>query len=86
MAQVEHNRWNIEELLLGYRPVTQIEEQEILQEERKGKEFKEKKISELKKNYIHYQIRAYDQLSESMKLNDRKITEKIPFILTGKDL
>ena len=47
---------------------------------------KEKKISELKKNYIHYQIRAYDQLSESMKLNDRKITEKIPFILTGKDL
>ena len=29
LAEVEHNRWNVEELLMGYRIVTPEEEKEI---------------------------------------------------------
>ena len=52
LAEVEHNRWNVEELLMGYRTVTPEEEKEI-----------EKNI-ELKNVYMekrtgHYDIRPY---------------------------
>lgn len=51
MAAVEHNRWNIEELLLGYRPTTPEEDLEILNDKTKKSWFK--------KWYIHCDIRPY---------------------------
>lgn len=61
LAEVEHNRWNVEKLLMGYRPVTEKESDEI-----------EKSIAEdgsLKKDYknrlkAHYDIRPFADLRE----------------------
>ena len=61
LAEVEHNRWNVEKLLMGYRPVTENESDEI-----------EKSIAEggsLKKDYknrlkAHYDIRPFADLRE----------------------
>ena len=61
LAEVEHNRWNVEKLLMGYRPVTEKESDEI-----------EKSIAEdgsLKKDYknrlnAHYDLRPFDDLKE----------------------
>ena len=54
LARVEHNRWCVEELLLGYRPVDNKEQEEV------EKDISRKDI--LKKSYIHYDLRAYDDL------------------------
>lgn len=61
LAEVEHNRWNVEKLLMGYRTVTEKESAEI-----------EKSIAEggsLKKDYknrlkAHYDIRPFADLRE----------------------
>lgn len=61
LAEVEHNRWNVEKLLMGYRPVTEEESDEI-----------ERSIAEdgsLKKDYknrlnAHYDLRPFDDLKE----------------------
>ncbi|MCQ2319330.1 MAG: DUF2152 domain-containing protein [Bacteroidales bacterium] len=61
LAEVEHNRWNVERLLMGYRPVTEKESDEI-----------EKSIAEggsLKKDYknrlkAHYDIRPFADLRD----------------------
>lgn len=54
IAEVEHNRWNVAELLLGSRPVTVEQEAEI------------EKDAGLKKKYresgYHYDLRAYRDL------------------------
>ncbi len=54
MAEVEHNRWNVEELLLGWRPCDDSEQMEV----ERNIDMKEK----LKKLKIHYDIRAYKDL------------------------
>ena len=54
MAAVEHNRWNIEELLLGYRPTTESEDAEILKDKSKK--------AELKRRYVHCDIKPYIEL------------------------
>jgi hypothetical protein len=54
MAAVEHNRWNIEELLLGYRPTTESEDAEILKDKSKKAEFK--------RRYVHCDIKPYIEL------------------------
>lgn len=56
MANVEHNRWNTEELLLGYRPVNKKEFDEVC----RNPKYKD----ELKKNYIHFDIRPFDELEK----------------------
>lgn len=56
MSEVEHNRWNTEELLLGYRPVNEQEYAEVC----RNPEYK----NELKKNYIHFDIRPYEDLEK----------------------
>lgn len=54
MAEVEHNRWNVEELLLGWRPCTP-EEQKLVEEDVQQKEV-------LKQMKIHYDLRPYSDL------------------------
>ena len=68
IAKVEHNRWNVEKLLIGYRKPTPKEEQNISRKE-------------LKNNYIHPDIRPYNELSDGSKDYDRAITKGLPLLI-----
>ena len=78
LAQVEHNRWNVEELLLGYRPVT-LKEQAWVEEDykRRKKEMRDRK-------FVHYDIRDYSLLREESRAYDAAIVRCIPFVLHGR--
>ena len=54
IAEVEHNRWSVEELLLGFRPCTDEEQADI--------EMDISKKADYKQRLIHYDLRAYDDL------------------------
>ena len=78
LAEIEHNRWNVEELLLGYRPVKKEEDNDIFANRSKKQEYKEK--------FIHYDIRPYNGLKEDEKGNlasvyDIVIVKSLPLIL-----
>lgn len=81
LAEVEHNRWNIEGLLLGYRPVTAGEDR-FISSSPDQKVLDDRKDS-LKASYIHYDIRDYALLPPSTKANDIVISKYIPFIIHG---
>ena len=79
LAVVEHNRWNVEKLLMGYRKPRKDEDKY------EHSEFADK----LKKNkdlFIHHDIRPFDQLN-SIKELDREFCRYIPWIMkmTEKD-
>ena len=54
LSEVEHNRWSVEELILGYRPTTQAEHDDILKDLTLR--------SRLKSEYIHDDLRSYREL------------------------
>lgn len=54
LSEVEHNRWSVEELILGYRPTTQAEHDDILKDLTLR--------SQLKSEYIHDDLRSYREL------------------------
>ena len=74
MAHVEHNRWNIEKLLMGYRKAK--EEEDLYQHPEFAKDLKKNKDL-----YIHHDIRPYDELPEPTKLLDMEIVRFIPWII-----
>lgn len=78
LAEIEHNRWNIEELLLGYRPVYKSED-EIIDADKSRK-------AEYKNRFIHYDIRPFSKLktdNSGRKANeyDEVIVRSLPIIL-----
>ena len=78
LARVEHNRWVIEKLLMGYRATTK-------EEDRKIKKDKNKK-TDLKNRWVHPDIRAYDDLLEDHKsINAREydicISRSLPMMI-----
>ena len=78
LAQVEHNRWNVEELILGYRPCTDEEQEKIAADVTIQKDaFKARKI--------HYDLRAYndlrpDKTGRSAKVYDLCLSAALPLI------
>lgn len=81
LAEIEHNRWNMEELLLGYRPVNE-EEDKIIDADKSKKGY-------YKKRYAHYDIRPYYGLKEDDKgrkayVYDKVIVKALPLILDIK--
>ncbi len=76
MAEVEHNRWNMEKLLLGYRKPTP-EEEIRCRDKAVRKEYKEKR-------FIHPDIRPYCELAEGTKDYDRCISECLPLVAESK--
>jgi hypothetical protein len=71
IAQVEHNRWSIEKLLMGFRQITAEEKATA----------DKKRLKELKKKYfIHTDICAFADLPNTTKDIDRKLTETIYLI------
>ena len=85
LAMVEHNRWNLEKLLMGFRKPFMDEDsykvEELLTDKdpQKIKDFKAK----LKKNknlYIHHDIRPFDELG-TIKNLDFEFARYIPWIM-----
>lgn len=78
LAQVEHNRWNVEELILGFRPCTDEEQDKIAADIETQKEaFKARKI--------HYDLRAYndlrpDKTGKSAQVYDLCLSSALPLI------
>lgn len=73
-AHVEHNRWNVEKLLMGYRKARTEEDMYSSPEY----------ANTLKKNkniYIHHDIRPFDDLDKATKQWDYEIVKYIPWIL-----
>ena len=77
LAEIEHNRWSVEELILGWRPCTDSEQREV------EADVKMKEI--LKKRKIHYDLRAYNDLrpdgtGRPVQVYDRCLSACIPLI------
>ncbi len=73
IAEVEHNRWNVEKLLMGYRRSRPDEDC------RRHPEFASD-LAKNKKLFIHHDILPFDQLGDIQEL-DREFTRYIPWIL-----
>lgn len=78
LSEVEHNRWSVEELILGYRPVTD-EEKKLVEDD-----IAQKKVLRNKK--IHYDLRAFDDLrsdstGKNVNVYDMALTQGIPLII-----
>ena len=73
MARLEHNRWNVEKLLMGYRKPHRDEDKYANPDH----------AAELKKNkerFIHHDIRPFDQLGIIKEL-DYEFSRYIPWIM-----
>lgn len=75
IAKVEHNRWNVEKLLMGYRKAKP--EEDRYDHKAYAKEWKSNKNN----LYIHSDIRPFDDLDGIQQL-DKEIAKFIPWILT----
>ena len=75
LARVEHNRWNVEKLLMGYRkPHKKEDGYNAIYDEDKSTLKKNKKL------FIHHDIRPYDTLDHIVEL-DKEFTRSIPWIM-----
>lgn len=61
LAEIEHNRWNVEKLMCGYRP-TEPEEDVAIESNFKEKNSSKDLKKEFKDEFIHYDIRPYKDL------------------------
>jgi len=79
MSMVEHNRWNMEKLLMGYRTTTPLEKEVI------AKDLSKKSI--FKKNlFAHNDIVPFEELQidasgTNAQEYDRRITSSLPLII-----
>ena len=79
LTEVEHNRWSVEELILGYRPVTN-EEQALIETDISQK----KTLRNTKK--AHYDLRSFDDLrsdstGKNVNVYDMALIQGIPLII-----
>lgn len=77
LAEVEHNRWSVEKLILGFRPCTEVEQSQIEDDIRLKPIMKGRKI--------HYDLRAYndlgpDETGKSVKVYDLCLCSCLPLI------
>lgn len=93
LSAVEHNRWSVERLVLGFRPPTDTEREEIRENIEAfitAKETEKKKPEQdlknvYKKKKIHYDLCSYRELREdktgqNVRLYDYDLTACIPLI------
>ena len=85
IAQVEHNRWNIEKLLMGYRKARHEEDCYAYRNTfGNNADFKKADADNLEKNkkiYIHHDIRPFNELDKNTQQWDYEIAKYIPWIL-----
>ena len=77
MAKVEHNRWNVEKLLMGFRKAHKDEDKY------EHPQYADK-LKNNKNLFIHHDIRPYDELGIIKDL-DREFSRYIPWILKMTD-
>lgn len=79
LAQVEHNRWNVEKLLMGYRKARK-------EEDKYEHDVYADRLKQNRKLFIHHDIRPYDELNNIEEL-DKEFTRYLPWIMrmTEKD-
>ncbi len=75
LARVEHNRWNVEKLLMGYRKPHD-------NEDAYNAHYDDDKsvLKQNKKLFIHHDIRPYDTLDHISEL-DKEFSRSIPWIM-----
>lgn len=73
LSRVEHNRWNMEKLLLGFRAPTSEERCKFANDRSLVKKYK-------KEYFVHPCICPFDSLSQEMKANDEIIVRAMPVI------
>jgi hypothetical protein len=76
LSEVEHNRWNVEQLIHGYRPTSPSEHQEILTNPSLKKTYKQ--------SFIHDDIRHYGELDEYTKDKDRQLIKYLVRAILNK--
>ena len=72
----EHNRWNVEKLLMGYRKPKASEDLYQAPNETIAQQ-----LANNRRLFIHAQIRPYEELTEAMKQLDRDFVTYIPWII-----
>lgn len=75
MAKVEHNRWNVEKLLMGFRKPHRNEDKYA----KENALFKDD-LEQNKKRFVHHDIRPFEDL-DSIKDLDREFSRYIPWIM-----
>ena len=73
LAKIEHNRWNVEKLLMGYKKPKSEEDKYVY------KEF-ENELKNNKKLFIHHDIRPFKDLGPIKEL-DGEFSRYIPWIM-----
>lgn len=79
LGRVEHDRWNVEKLLLGYRKPSEAEDYYSKCNFVNGKKVKAMKNAH-KELYIHCDIRPYTNLDEIQEI-DKEIIRYIPWFI-----
>lgn len=74
LARVEHNRWNMEKLLIGYRALHEDEWKDL----ENGKVTKGKLKNE---HFVHHCLVPYDKLSKDDMVLDKNIIETLPMVV-----
>lgn len=75
LARVEHNRWNVEKLLMGFRKPHREEDKYAPQNAAFKKELKRNKG-----RFIHHDIRPFEKLDDIKEL-DKEFARYIPWIM-----
>lgn len=75
LAKVEHNRWNVEKLLMGYRKAHYDEDKYWTTNEEI-----QNKLKKNRKLFIHYDIRPFEELDDIKEL-DFEFSRYIPWIM-----
>ena len=78
-AIVEHNRWNVEKLLMGFRKPSKEEDHYQYVTRENHPEIR-KTLSGNKDLFIHHDIRPFNELNEVKEL-ERQICKYIPWIM-----
>lgn len=86
--KVEHRRWTMSELILGYKPVKEKDRKDWKARRESADEIirnaAKSEYKDLKNNmYIHYDITPYDDLIESEKTKDKDIIDQFDYILNN---
>lgn len=79
IGRVEHNRWNVEKLLMGYRKARKDEDK--YEHDCLGGDH----VKGNKKLFIHHDIRPFEELPESTRQLDLEIAKYIPWLLKMTD-
>ena len=78
LALTEHNRWNVEELLIGYRPVLACELPDESSDPEAFKQAVSAKKSELKSRHVHINLLSNERLRDMTKDIDLWSGEWLP--------